>query len=90
MIDALTTTAAQLEAHARLAALPRIVRKLAIEGDDADADRARLAKLALKASYARLYGLQKIAAESGTTDAALNAAIETAKADITRKKCLKT
>lgn len=90
MIDALTTTAAQLEAHARLAALPRIVRKLAMEGDDADADRARLAKLALKASYSRLYGLQKIAAESGTTDAALNAAIETAKADITRKKCLKT
>jgi hypothetical protein len=90
VIGALTTTAAQLEAHARLASLPRIVRKLAMEGDDADADRARLAKLALKASYARLYGLQKIVAETGTTDAALNAAIETAKADITGKKCLKT
>ena len=86
MIDALTTTAEQLEAHARLASLPRIVRQLAMEGDDADADRARLAKLALKASYARLYGLQKVAAESGSTDAALLAAMESAKADITRRK----
>lgn len=86
MIDALTATAEQLAAHARLAALPTIVRKLAMEGDDADADRARLAKLALKASYARLYGLQKIVAESGTTDAALLAAMETAKAEITRRK----
>jgi hypothetical protein len=86
VIDALTATAEQLAAHARLAALPTIVRKLAMEGDDADADRARLAKLALKASYARLYGLQKIVAESGTTDAALLAAMETAKAEITRRK----
>jgi hypothetical protein len=90
VIEVLMPTEAQFAAHERMAALPRIVRKLAMEGDDADADRARLAKLALKASYARLYGLQKIAAESGTTDAALTAAIETAKADITRKKCLKT
>jgi len=90
VIGALTASAEQMAAHARLASLPRIVRQLAMEGDDADADRARLAKLALKASYARLYGLQKIVAETGTTDAALNAAIETAKADITRKKCLKT
>ena len=89
MIGALTTTAEQMAAHARLAALPRIVRKLAMEGDDADADRARLAKLALKASYARLYGLEKIAI-NGKADAALNAAIEAAKADITRKKCSKT
>ena len=87
MIDALTTTAEQMAAHARLAALPTIVRKLAMDGDDADANRARTAKLALKRSYARLYGLQKIAAECGTTDAALIAAIDTAKADIRRKKC---
>ena len=85
MIDALTATAEQMAAHARLASLPRIVRQLAIEGDDADADRARLAKLALKASYARLYGLQKIAA-NGTADAALTAAIQAANADISRRK----
>lgn len=86
MIDVLTPNPAALAAHARLAALPTIVRKLAMEGDDADADRARLAKLALKASYSRLYGLQKIAAETGTTDAALLAAIETAQAEIKRRK----
>ena len=85
MIDALTATAEQMAAHARLASLPRIVRQLAIEVDDADADRARLAKLALKASYQRLYGLQKIAA-NGTADAALTAAIQAANADISRRK----
>ena len=82
----LTTSDAQMAAHKRLETLPRVVRKLAMEGDDADADRARLAKLALKASYSRLYGLQKIAAESGGTDAALLAAIETAQAEIKRRK----
>ena len=86
MIDVLTPNPAALAAHARLESLPRVVRKLAMEGDDADADRARLAKLALKASYSRLYGLQKIAAESGGTDAALIAAMETAKAEIKRRK----
>ena len=86
MIDVLTPNPAALAAHARMESLPRVVRKLAMEGDDADADRARLAKLALKASYSRLYLLQKIAAESGTTDAALLAAMETAKAEIKRRK----
>lgn len=86
MIGALTATAEQMAAHARPASLPTIVRKLAMEGDDADADRARLAKLALKTIYNRLYRLQKIVAESGTTDAALVAAIDAAKAEITRRK----
>jgi hypothetical protein len=86
VIDVLTPNADALAAHKRLATLPTIVRKLAMEGDDADADRARLAKLALKASYQRLYGLQKIAAETGTTDAALLAEMEAAQAEITRRK----
>lgn len=85
MIELLTPNPDALAAHARLASLPRIVRSIKLDGDDADADAARLAKLALKASYQRLYGLQKIAA-NGTADAALTAAIQAANADISRRK----
>ena len=85
MIELLTPNPDALAAHKRLASLPKIVRSIKLEGDDADADAARLAKLALKASYARLYGLQKVAAD-GRTDAALLAAIQAANADISRRK----
>jgi len=85
VIDVLTPNPDALAAHKRLASLPKIVRSIKLEGDDADADAARLAKLALKASYQRLYGLQKAAA-NGTADAALTAAIQAANADISRRK----
>jgi hypothetical protein len=86
VIEVLTPNADALAAHQRLASLPSISRSLTLKGDDRDADAVRLTKLALKAAYNRLYGLQKIAAETGRTDAALTAAMETAKADISRRK----
>ena len=86
MIETLVPTAEMLAAHQRMAALPRISRSIKLEGDDAGQDAVRIAKLALKGSYQRLYNLQKLAAASGRTDAALLAAIDAAKAEITRRK----
>ena len=86
MIETLVPTAEMLAAHQRMAALPAISRSIAVGGDDADAEAARLARFQLKAAYNKLYGLEKTAAEFGRTDAALLAAIDAAKAEIIRRK----